>query len=40
MSNMSDTIAKAQKVIDIASTRKDCMAFISPYRGDVIGIAS
>ena len=40
MINMSDTIAKAQKVIDIASTRKDCMAFISPYRGDVIGIAS
>ena len=40
MSNLSDTIAKAQKVIDIASTRKDCMAFISPYRGDVIGISS
>ena len=38
MSNMSDTIAKAQKVIDIASTRKDCMAFVSPYRADVIGI--
>ncbi len=40
MSNLSDTIAKAQKVIDIASTRKDCMAFISPYRGDVVGVSA
>ena len=37
MSSQSDTIAKAQHIISIASSRKDCMAFISPFRGDVIG---
>jgi hypothetical protein len=35
--NFQDSIAKAQKLIDIANTRKDCIAFISPIRGDVIG---
>ena len=39
MSGIDDTIAKAQHVISIASARKDCIAFISPYRGDVIGQA-
>jgi len=38
MSTELDTIAKAQKVIDLAATRKDCMAFISPPRADVIGV--
>ncbi len=38
MSNELDTLAKAQKIIDIAATRKDCMAFISPPRADVIGV--
>ena len=37
MADTSDSIAKAQKIIDIAATRKDCMAFISPSRLDVIG---
>jgi len=37
MANANDTVAKAQKIIDIAATRKDCIAFISPSRGDVIG---
>ena len=37
MSQLSDTIAKAQHIMSIASARKDCMAFISPHRGDVIG---
>ena len=37
MSTLSDTIAKAQHIISIANNRKDCLAFISPYRGDVIG---
>ena len=32
MSNDIDSTAKAQKCIDIAATRKDCMAFISPPR--------
>ena len=39
MSGIDDTIAKAQHVISIAAARKDCIAFISPYRGDVIGQA-
>ena len=33
----ADTIAKAQKIIDIAATRKDCLAFVSPPREDIIG---
>ena len=37
MADTSDTVAKAQKIIDIAATRKDCLAFVSPSRGDVIG---
>jgi|TARA_B100000035_G_scaffold241018_1_gene209398 hypothetical protein len=37
MSTMADTIAKAQHIITIANTRKDCIAYISPYRADVIG---
>ena len=37
MSGIDDTIAKAQHVISIAASRKDCIAFVSPYRGDVIG---
>ena len=37
MGTLSDTIAKAQHIISIAASRKDCMAFISPFRGDVIG---
>jgi len=35
--SFQDSIAKAQKLIDIANTRKDCVAFISPQRGDIIG---
>ena len=31
----ADQITKAQKAIDIASTRKDCIAFVSPHRGFV-----
>ena len=30
MADTSDTIAKAQKIIDIAATRKDCLAYVSP----------
>jgi hypothetical protein len=35
--SFQDSVAKAQKLIDIASNRKDCIAFISPIRGDVVG---
>ncbi len=31
------TLAKANMIIDIVNTRKDCMAFISPFSGDVLG---
>ena len=37
MSGIDDTIAKAQHIISIAAARKDCIAFVSPFRGDVIG---
>ena len=37
MSGIDDTIAKAQHVISIAANRKDCIAYVSPFRGDVIG---
>jgi len=39
MADTSDTVAKAQKIIDIAATRKDCLAFVSPSRNDVIGLS-
>ena len=32
-----DSISVAQKCVNIASARKDCMAFVSPYKGAVIG---
>jgi len=35
--SFQDSVAKAQKLIDIANIRKDCIAFISPIRGDVVG---
>ena len=31
---------KATAVMDIANDRKDCVAFISPARGDVVGVAN
>lgn len=40
MNSLNDTIAKAQHIISIATNRKDCMAFISPYRNDVLGQAN
>lgn len=37
MNSLNDTVAKAQHIIGIADARKDCIAFISPYRGDIVG---
>ena len=34
------TAAKATSVMDIATARKDCVAFISPERADVVGVAN
>jgi len=36
MSNEVDTLAKAQAVAAIANSRKDCVAFLSPYVGNQI----
>ena len=36
MSNETDTIAKASAVAGVANTRKDCIAFLSPYTGNQI----
>jgi hypothetical protein len=36
----AETQAKANKLVAIANERKDCMACISPYRGDVVGNAN
>ena len=30
---------KATKVIDVATQRKDCVAFISPARADVVNVS-
>ena len=35
LSLQADQVTKAQKVIDIAATRKDCVAFVSPHNGFV-----
>ncbi len=36
----TNTQAVAASVLTIASSRKDCVAFVSPYRGDVVGVTS
>ena len=33
----ADTLSKAQKCVAIAALRKDCIAFVSPHRGNQIG---
>lgn len=35
LASEADQVTKAQKVIDIASSRKDCVAFVSPHKGFV-----
>ena len=37
MGTEADTLAKAQKAVAIAAGRKDCVAFVSPYKGNQIG---
>ena len=36
----ASSAAKATAIMDIATARKDCVAFISPERGDVVGVAN
>jgi hypothetical protein len=38
--NKFESQAKAQELISIANQRKDCIAVISPYRGDVVDITN
>jgi hypothetical protein len=40
LSSKFESQAKANELISLASNRKDCMAVISPHRGDVIDIAN
>jgi len=35
LANQASQVSKAQKAISIASTRKDCIAFVSPHKGFV-----
>jgi len=37
MSNETDTLLKAGSVMAVAQNRKDCVAFVSPYRGNQVG---
>ena len=37
MPNETDTLSKAQKAVAIAAARKDCLAFVSPHKGNLIG---
>jgi len=37
LSSEADTLSKAQKVVAIAAARKDCIAFVSPHKGNLIG---
>ena len=35
-----ETIAKANKLIAIAGNRKDCIAYLSPHKGNVVGVSN
>jgi phage tail sheath protein FI len=37
MGTETDTLSKAQKAVAIAAARKDCLAFVSPHKGNLIG---
>ena len=36
----TDTLSKANKVVAIAAARKDCIAFVSPYKGNQVGASN
>jgi hypothetical protein len=40
MSNLIESQAKANKLISIANLRKDCIAVISPHRGEVVNVSN
>ena len=39
MANETDTLLKAGSVMAVAQNRKDCIAFVSPFRGNQVGSA-
>ena len=39
-SSKTNSQAIAAKVLTICSSRKDCVGFLSPYYGDVVGVTS
>ena len=39
-SNKTNSQSISSSVLTIAASRKDCVAFISPFRGDVVGVTS
>ena len=39
-SSKTNTQAIASQVLSICALRKDCVGFLSPYRGDVVGVTS
>lgn len=40
LGNKFESQAKAQELISLANTRKDCIAVISPHRGDVVDVTN
>ena len=38
-SNRTASLAKAARVLQIASARKDCIGFVSAHKGDVVGVS-
>ena len=39
-SNFTDAVTKAKYILALADGRKDCMAFISPYKSGIVGVSS
>ena len=37
--NQTESLAKVNKLVSIVTSRKDCMAFVSPHKGDVVGVS-
>ena len=40
MSNVLESQAKANKLISIANSRKDCIAVISPHKAEVVNVSN
>ena len=36
----ADTVSKAANLISLAESRKDCIAFVSPWNGGILGVSS